>query len=90
MGLDDEELRFQQAGRMRQLTDIGGAVLTEIIAWKAVQQFQINGRDAYTHKTLLKILPTEAALEQKCVPARSSIGQRAFEPFHSRYDSGPV
>jgi hypothetical protein len=32
MGLDDEELRFQQAGRMRQLTDIGGAVLTEIIA----------------------------------------------------------
>ena len=32
MGLDDDELRYQHAGRMRQLTDIGGYVLDEIIA----------------------------------------------------------
>ena len=32
MGLDDEELRFLQAGRMRQLTDIGGSVLSDLIA----------------------------------------------------------
>ena len=31
MGLDDEELRFLHAGRFRQLTDIGGSVLEEII-----------------------------------------------------------
>lgn len=28
MGLDDDQLRFRHAGRLRQLTDIGGAVLT--------------------------------------------------------------
>ena len=27
MGLDDDQLRFRHAGRLRQLTDIGGAVL---------------------------------------------------------------
>ncbi|MEM7478306.1 MAG: DUF1501 domain-containing protein [Planctomycetota bacterium] len=32
LGLDDDLLRFQYAGRMRQLTDIGGLVLEEIIA----------------------------------------------------------
>lgn len=32
MGLDDEQLRYQHAGRMRRLTDIGGDVLTELIA----------------------------------------------------------
>ena len=32
MGLDDEELRFLHAGRMRQLTDIGGSVLSDLIA----------------------------------------------------------
>jgi hypothetical protein len=31
MGLDDDRLRFQHAGRLRQLTDIGGEVLQEII-----------------------------------------------------------
>jgi hypothetical protein len=30
MGLDDERLRYLHAGRFRQLTDIGGEVLTEI------------------------------------------------------------
>ena len=32
MGLQDEELRYLHAGRQRQLTDIGGVVLDEIIA----------------------------------------------------------
>ena len=32
MGLDDERLRYLHAGRFRQLTDIGGQVLSEIIA----------------------------------------------------------
>ena len=32
MGLSDEDLRFLHAGRMRQLTDIGGYVIDEIIA----------------------------------------------------------
>ncbi len=32
MGLDDDRLRFQHAGRMRQLTDIGGEVLQDIIS----------------------------------------------------------
>ena len=32
MGLADDELRYQHAGRMRQLTDIGGYVLDDIIA----------------------------------------------------------
>ena len=32
MGLDDEELRYLHAGRFRQLTDIGGEVLDEIVA----------------------------------------------------------
>lgn len=32
MGLDDEELRYLHAGRLRQLTDIGGAVLDDLIA----------------------------------------------------------
>lgn len=32
MGLDDEELRYLHAGRLRQLTDIGGDVLTDLIA----------------------------------------------------------
>jgi Protein of unknown function (DUF1553)/Protein of unknown function (DUF1549)/Protein of unknown function (DUF1501) len=32
LGLDDEELRYLYAGRWRQLTDIGGDVLDEIIA----------------------------------------------------------
>jgi hypothetical protein len=32
IGLDDERLRYLHAGRLRQLTDIGGEVLTEIIA----------------------------------------------------------
>ena len=32
MGLDDEELRFLHAGRWRQLTDIGGSVLDDLIA----------------------------------------------------------
>ena len=32
MGLSDDELRFLHAGRMRQLTDIGGYVLDELIA----------------------------------------------------------
>jgi hypothetical protein len=32
MGLDDDQLRYLHAGRNRQLTDIGGYVLTEIIA----------------------------------------------------------
>jgi hypothetical protein len=31
MGLEDEELRYLHAGRLRQLTDIGGEVLHEII-----------------------------------------------------------
>ena len=31
MGLDDEELRYLHAGRFRQLTDIGGYVLDDII-----------------------------------------------------------
>ena len=31
MGLDDEELRFLHAGRLRQLTDIGGKVLEDLI-----------------------------------------------------------
>jgi hypothetical protein len=30
MGLDDDQLRFRHAGRLRQLTDIGGAVLSDI------------------------------------------------------------
>ena len=32
MGLDDEELRYLHAGRMRQLTDIGGFVIDEVVA----------------------------------------------------------
>ena len=32
MGLNDDELRYLYAGRMRQLTDIGGTVLDQIIA----------------------------------------------------------
>ncbi len=32
MGLDDDELRFLHAGRQRQLTDIGGYILDDIIA----------------------------------------------------------
>jgi hypothetical protein len=32
LGLDDDQLRYLHAGRFRQLTDIGGEVLTEIIA----------------------------------------------------------
>ena len=32
MGLDDEELRFLHAGRLRQLTDIGGSVLDDLMA----------------------------------------------------------
>ena len=32
MGLDDEELRFLHAGRLRRLTDIGGRVIEEIIS----------------------------------------------------------
>ena len=32
MGLDDDRLRYLHAGRNRQLTDIGGEVLSEIIA----------------------------------------------------------
>lgn len=32
MGLEDDKLRFLHAGRLRQLTDIGGDVLHEIIA----------------------------------------------------------
>ena len=32
MGLDDDKLRYLYAGRLRQLTDIGGEVLDEIIA----------------------------------------------------------
>jgi len=32
MGLDDDELRYQYAGRLRQLTDIGGYVLDDIIS----------------------------------------------------------
>lgn len=32
MGLDDDELRYLHAGRMRQLTDIGGYVIGDIIA----------------------------------------------------------
>ncbi len=31
MGLDDEELTYLHAGRLRKLTDIGGEVLTEIL-----------------------------------------------------------
>lgn len=31
MGLDDEELRYLHAGRLRQLTDIGGTVLDDLI-----------------------------------------------------------
>ena len=31
MGLDDNRLRYLHAGRFRQLTDIGGRVLTEIV-----------------------------------------------------------
>ena len=31
MGLDDDELRYLHAGRLRQLTDIGGEVLSEIV-----------------------------------------------------------
>lgn len=31
MGLDDDQLRYQHAGRLRQLTDIGGEVLHDII-----------------------------------------------------------
>ena len=32
LGLDDNRLRYLHAGRLRQLTDIGGRVLTEMIA----------------------------------------------------------
>jgi hypothetical protein len=32
MGLNDDDLRYLHAGRYRQLTDIGGEVLSEIIA----------------------------------------------------------
>ncbi|MBP88343.1 MAG: hypothetical protein CMJ64_16775 [Planctomycetaceae bacterium] len=31
LGLDDEQLRYQHAGRLRRLTDIGGNVIDEII-----------------------------------------------------------
>ncbi len=31
MGLDDDRLRYLHAGRLRQLTDIGGDVLRKII-----------------------------------------------------------
>ena len=31
MELDDKRLRYLHAGRLRQLTDLGGKVLTEII-----------------------------------------------------------
>ncbi|MEO2035520.1 MAG: DUF1501 domain-containing protein [Planctomycetaceae bacterium] len=31
MGLDDDELRYRHAGRLRQLTDIGGYVLDDLI-----------------------------------------------------------
>ena len=31
LGLDDEQLRYLHAGRLRRLTDIGGSVLEEII-----------------------------------------------------------
>ena len=32
VGLDDDKLRYLHAGRFRQLTDIGGEVLTDIIS----------------------------------------------------------
>lgn len=32
MGLDDEELRFLHAGRLRRLTDIGGSVIDQVIS----------------------------------------------------------
>ena len=32
LGLDDEQLRYLHAGRFRQLTDIGGSVLTDLIS----------------------------------------------------------
>lgn len=32
MGLDDDQLRYQHAGRLRQLTDIGGEVLEDLIS----------------------------------------------------------
>jgi hypothetical protein len=32
MGLDDEELRYLHAGRLRQLTDVGGEVLDGVIS----------------------------------------------------------
>ena len=32
LGLDDEQLRYLHAGRLRRLTDIGGNVLEEVIA----------------------------------------------------------
>ena len=32
MGLDDDQLRYLHAGRQRQLTDIGGNVLDDIVA----------------------------------------------------------
>ena len=32
LGLDDDRLRYLHEGRLRQLTDIGGQVLTEVIA----------------------------------------------------------
>jgi hypothetical protein len=32
MGLDDDQLRFLHAGRMRQLTDVGGEILQDIIS----------------------------------------------------------
>jgi uncharacterized protein (DUF1501 family) len=32
LGLDDEQLRYLHAGRLRRLTDIGGNVLREVIA----------------------------------------------------------
>ena len=32
LGLDDDELRYLHAGRLRQLTDIGGHVLDDLIA----------------------------------------------------------
>ena len=31
LGLDDDELRYLHAGRLRQLTDIGGTVLDDLI-----------------------------------------------------------
>lgn len=31
LGLDDDQLRYLHAGRLRQLTDIGGHVLDEVI-----------------------------------------------------------